>query len=114
MTITSSATGAIATAAPHHGPLRLAIVGSGFFLVSIVLWVTKFVVYERVIFARLPASEETHTNNVGLRIATFARQHLAPISLREVVSERVDVETPRTDEIEERARHVLPETGCAR
>ena len=50
MTITSLTTGAIGATAPRHGALRLVITGAAFFAVSVVLWLTKFVVYQRGIF----------------------------------------------------------------
>jgi putative flippase GtrA len=47
---TSLATGAIANLAPPGHRFHLAIVGLGFLLVSVIFWVAKFVIYQRVIF----------------------------------------------------------------
>jgi putative flippase GtrA len=53
---TSLATGAIANLAPPGHPFHLAIVGVGFLLVSVVFWVAKFVIYQRVIFPVSPST----------------------------------------------------------
>ncbi len=47
---TSLSTGAIAGLVPTGQRFHLAVVGVGFFLVNIVFWLAKFVVYQRVIF----------------------------------------------------------------
>jgi putative flippase GtrA len=47
---TSFATGAIASLAPAGHRFHLAVAGVGFLLVSIVFWVAKFEVYQRIIF----------------------------------------------------------------
>jgi putative flippase GtrA len=47
---TSVATGAIARLAPVGNPWHLAVVGLGFLIVSVVFWLTKFIIYQRVIF----------------------------------------------------------------
>jgi putative flippase GtrA len=47
---TSLATGAIADLAPAGHPFHLAVAGFGFLFVSIVFWLTKFFIYQRVIF----------------------------------------------------------------
>ena len=57
---TSLATGAIANLAPPGHRFHLAIVGVGFLVVSVVFWVAKFVIYQRVIFPVAPPKE-----NVG-------------------------------------------------
>ncbi len=52
----SLATGAIANLAPPGHRFHLAIVGVGFLLVSVVFWVAKFVIYQRVIFPVPPST----------------------------------------------------------
>ena len=47
---TSLATGAIATLVPPGRRFHLAVVGIGFFVVSIMFWLAKFVIYQRLIF----------------------------------------------------------------
>jgi putative flippase GtrA len=47
--LTSAATDIVARHAPT-GTLHLPFVGLGYFLISVVLWVSKFVLYQRVIF----------------------------------------------------------------
>ena len=56
MALTSLATGAIASLAPAGHALHLAAVAIGFPAVSVVFWLAKFVLYERVIF---PATHPT-------------------------------------------------------
>jgi putative flippase GtrA len=58
--VTSAATGVIADHAPR-GALHLPFVGMGYLLVSVVLWVSKFVMYQRVIFSKpaAPAHDGT-------------------------------------------------------
>jgi len=56
MALTSLATGAIASLAPAGHPLHLAAVAIGFPAVSVVFWLAKFVLYQRVIF---PATHPT-------------------------------------------------------
>jgi putative flippase GtrA len=51
MLLTSGGTGLIGRIAPH-GSWHLVVVGVGFFVVSLVLWVAKYLVYEKVIFPR--------------------------------------------------------------
>ncbi len=53
--LTSLATGAIAKLVPKDNPFHLAIVGVGFLVVSVVFWLGKFVVYQRIIFRTPPA-----------------------------------------------------------
>ena len=52
---TSLATGAIANLAPPGHRFHLAIVGVGFLVVSLVFWLAKFVIYQRVIFPVAPS-----------------------------------------------------------
>jgi len=52
MVITSFTAGGLARIAPDGRALHLVVVGIGFFAVSLVLWVAKFLVYEHVIFPR--------------------------------------------------------------
>jgi putative flippase GtrA len=47
---TSLATGAIARLAPAGHPFHLAVAGFGFLVVSVAFWLTKFVIYQRLIF----------------------------------------------------------------
>jgi putative flippase GtrA len=49
MLVTSVATGVVASRAPV-GALHLPFVGVGYLLISVVLWVAKFILYQRVIF----------------------------------------------------------------
>ncbi len=56
---TSLATGAVANLVPPGHPFHLAIAGAGFLVVSVIFWVAKFVIYQRVIFPVAP-SEESH------------------------------------------------------
>lgn len=55
MVLTSVATGAVAEVAPPGHFLHLLVVGTGFVAVSLTLWVTKFLVYEHLIF--LPGAQ---------------------------------------------------------
>jgi len=57
MMLTSFATGGIARIAPDGRVLRLFIVGSGFFIASFILWVAKYLVYQRLIFV-VPRPEQ--------------------------------------------------------
>jgi len=54
MTLTSLATGAIASLAPAGHRFHLAVVAVGFPAVTLVFWLAKFVLYQRVIFPRTP------------------------------------------------------------
>jgi putative flippase GtrA len=54
MGLTSVATGAIASIAPSGQPHHLAVVGIGFPAVNFVLWLTKYVVYQKIIFRTTP------------------------------------------------------------
>ena len=56
---TSLATGAIARLVPPGHRFHVAVAGIGFFAVSILFWVAKFVVYQSVIFpvAKAEATE---------------------------------------------------------
>lgn len=47
---TSLATGGVARLVPADHPYHLVLVGLGFFVVSVVFWLAKFVIYQRVIF----------------------------------------------------------------
>jgi len=47
---TSLATGAIARLAPAGHPFHLAVAGFGFLVVSVAFWLTKFVIYQRLIY----------------------------------------------------------------
>jgi len=54
MALTSLATGAIASLAPAGHRLHLAVVAVGFPAVTLVFWLAKFVLYQRVIFPGAP------------------------------------------------------------
>jgi len=54
MALTSLATGAIASLAPAGHRFHLAVVAVGFPAVTLVFWLAKFVLYQRVIFPRTP------------------------------------------------------------
>jgi|GEM_PF-4871620 len=56
MALTSLTAGGLARIAPDGRALHLVVVGVGFFAVSLLLWVAKFLVYEHVIFSSLGAS----------------------------------------------------------
>jgi len=56
MVITSLTIGGMAQAAPDGRAPHLVVVGLGFFVISFLLWVAKFLVYERVIFPSLGVS----------------------------------------------------------
>ena len=60
MAVTSLATGAIASLAPAGHRFHLAVVAVGFPAVTLVFWLAKFVLYQRVIFPGAPRT-------VGLR-----------------------------------------------
>jgi putative flippase GtrA len=46
----SIATGLFAAAVPRSAPFHVAIVAAGFLVISVVLWLAKYVVYEHVVF----------------------------------------------------------------
>lgn len=50
MTITSLATGAITSIAPAGHRAHVLVAGMGFLGINVVLWVTKYVLYQKVIF----------------------------------------------------------------
>jgi len=54
MALTSLATGAIASLAPAGHRFHLAVVAVGFPAVTLVFWLAKFVLYQRVIFPGAP------------------------------------------------------------
>jgi putative flippase GtrA len=54
MGLTSLATGAIASLAPAGHRFHLAVVAVGFPAVTLVFWLAKFVLYQRVIFPGAP------------------------------------------------------------
>lgn len=59
MAITSLATGALTAIAPAGHKAHVLVAGVGFVGVSIMLWVTKYVVYQKVIFRDQAADELT-------------------------------------------------------
>jgi putative flippase GtrA len=81
---TSLATGAIANLAPPGHRFHLAIVGVGFLLVSVVFWVAKFVIYQRVIFPVAPS-----TPNIDVALPEAATSVVGPSSLNGVIASRV-------------------------
>lgn len=58
MAITSLATGAITEAAPSGHEAHVIVAGIGFLLVSVVLWVAKYVVYQQFVFQSSSAQLE--------------------------------------------------------
>lgn len=56
---TSFATGGVARLVPADHPYHLVLVGLGFFVVSVVFWLAKFVVYQRAIFPVPPSGDPT-------------------------------------------------------
>ncbi len=58
MLITSLATGFIAHHSPTRGSARVALVGLGFLAVNLVLWLAKYVAYQRVVFRRGEAARQ--------------------------------------------------------
>jgi len=92
--------------------IRIVVVGSGFLLVSIVLWVTKFVVYERVICSPSKTSAETVPDDVDLRAANTSPHHV--VGLRgPSACDRDAGATSRVAQHRDNARHSLPAAGCA-
>jgi putative flippase GtrA len=57
MLVTSVATGAIAGLAPAGHKFHLAVVGIGFPAVQLVLWLAKYVVYQRLIFRSVASAD---------------------------------------------------------
>jgi hypothetical protein len=60
--LTGLGTGAIARLSPAGHALHLAVVGAGFLVVNAVFWLTKYLLYQRVIFPT-PAREAATTVN---------------------------------------------------
>ncbi len=55
----SIATGLVAAVVPRAAPFHVAIVAAGFLVISVVLWLAKYAVYERVVFPTRGAREAT-------------------------------------------------------
>jgi|SRR5579871_6493378 len=69
MLITSFATGFVAHHSPARGVERVAVVGLGFLGINLVLWVAKYVAYQKVVFRpAAPANSPT----AGLAAETLA------------------------------------------
>ena len=59
MTISSVATGVVSGTAPRDRVLHLAILGSGYLVISFVLWIAKYLVYESAIFRHQAPSTDS-------------------------------------------------------
>ena len=88
---TSLATGAIANLAPPGHPFHLAIVGVGFLLVSVVFWVAKFVIYQRVIFPVSPS-----TGNIEVAAPEAGTAAIGASSVNGAIASRSAVATDRS------------------
>lgn len=57
MTISSFATGAVSAHAPRERVVHLTVLASGYLIISLIMWVAKYLVYETAIFRPATAQE---------------------------------------------------------
>ena len=98
MALTSLATGAIASLAPAGHRFHLAVVAVGFPAVTLIFWLAKFVLYQRVIFPGAPER----------RVADRAQKSTPLVGRAVALARRTGSEAPGRKHDHPGGRHRVP------